>query len=148
MKRGICNVLLADDDEDDRLLFAEAVAELPVKIKLTTVNDGEALMQLLAQAGDQFPCVIFVDLNMPRKNGFECLKEIKQHERFKALSVVVYSTSYQAEIIDELRKQGAQYFLRKPSEFEQLKKAIYTALTQIENPERALPAPESFVIYS
>ncbi|HLP50864.1 MAG TPA: response regulator [Chitinophagales bacterium] len=148
MKREICHVLLADDDDDDRLLFAEAVAELPVNIKLTTVNDGEALMQLLMKNNGQFPCVIFIDLNMPRKNGFECLKEIKRQEQLKTLSIVVYSTSYQAEIVDELRRQGAQHYLRKPSEFEQLKKVIYTTLTKIENSEGALPAPESFVIYS
>ncbi|HLP19444.1 MAG TPA: response regulator [Chitinophagales bacterium] len=148
MKREISNVLLADDDEDDRMLFAEAVAELPLNLKFTTVNDGEALMRFLVQCNGALPCVLFMDLNMPRKNGFECLKEIKRHEHLKQLSVVIYSTSYETGIVDQLRQEGAQYYLRKPSQFEQLKQVIYDTLTQIEKSDGVAPTSENFVIYS
>ena len=73
------NILLADDDLDDCLFFKEALEGMPVNTHLTAVHDGEQLMQLLANEKIKLPDILFLDLNMPRKNGFECLTEIKQN---------------------------------------------------------------------
>ena len=70
-------ILLADDDTDDCIFFKEALDELLLPTKLMTVHDGEQLMHLLANESTELPDVLFLDLNMPRKNGFECLEEIK-----------------------------------------------------------------------
>ncbi|MBC8110037.1 MAG: response regulator [Verrucomicrobia bacterium] len=87
------NLLLADDDKDDRFFFEEALEELQVSIHLTTVNDGEQLTQLLIQQmtklPNQLPDVLFLDLNMPRKNGFECLAEIKRTKKLQHLPVII-----------------------------------------------------------
>ena len=68
-------VLLADDDPDDRMMFADAIADLRLNIDLKMVNDGNQLMSLMTLSESQLPEIIFIDLNMPLKNGFECLRK-------------------------------------------------------------------------
>ena len=125
------NVLLADDDIDDCLFFKEALTEFPISTQLTTVHNGEQLMQLLTQETIQLPDVLFLDLNMPRKNGFECLSEIKFIKKLEPLPVIMYSTSYEQEVVNLLYKNGAQHFIRKPSDFLQFKKLIQQTITSI-----------------
>lgn len=128
------NILLADDDTDDRSLFDIALKELEVSTHLMTVNDGEQLMNYLTENLDHLPDILFLDLNMPRKNGFECLCEIRENEKLKNLSVVVFSTSfpqqknYELGTISNLFKLGACVYIRKPSDFEQLKQTLHYAL--------------------
>ena len=140
------NLLLADDDQDDCMFFKEALEELLGESFLTTVNDGEELMELLSTNHDTLPDLLFLDLNMPRKNGFECLSEIKLNERLRSLPVVVFSTSFDRDVIDMLYENGAQHYIRKPGEFSGLKKALQEALkiTCRTNPPR--PSKENFVI--
>ena len=137
MNSGPINLLLADDDKDDCLFFAEALEELSLSTHLTTVHDGEQLMQLLTNETNELPHVLFLDLNMPRKNGFECLSEIKLNKKLKQLPVIIFSTSFEQEVVNLLYKNGAQYFIRKPAEFSQFKKIIHKALTIITE---SLPA--------
>ncbi len=121
-------VLLADDDADDCLFFKNALAKLPQPTHLTTVNDGEELMQLLTNETTEIPTVLFLDINMPRKNGYECLSEIKANNRLKDIPVVMFSTSNSRENMTVLFKGGAHVYVHKPSEFEQLIKVIHHAL--------------------
>src|SRR5665647_2218424 len=88
------NILLADDDTDDCIFFKEALRELLLYTNLTTVQDGEQLMQLLTNETNELPHILFLDLNMPRKNGFECLSEIKQNKNLKDLPVVIFTTFF------------------------------------------------------
>ena len=76
----------------------------------------------------ELPHILFLDLNMPRKNGFECLSEIKHNNKLKDLPVVIFSTSFEQEVVNLLYKNGAQYFIRKPSVFLQFKEIILHAL--------------------
>lgn len=122
------NILLADDDIDDCFFFKQAVDELQLPVNFTAVHDGEQLMQYLTNETDKLPHLLFLDLNMPRKNGFECLSEIKHHEKLKQLPVIMFSTSFEQGAADQLYLNGAQYFVRKPSEFAQLKKIIHQTL--------------------
>ena len=124
-------VLLADDDIDDCFLFKEALEELPLSTCLTIVNDGDQLMKLLLKNTSQLPHILFLDVNMPRKNGLECLTEIKLNDKLKALPVILYSTSSEQNVIDRLYQNGAQHFIRKPSDFLQLKRIIHYSLTLI-----------------
>ena len=139
-------VLLADDDIDDCLLFKEALNELPVSSHLATVKNGEQLLQLLAKETVDLPDVLFLDLNMPRKNGVECLEAIKLIKRLKMLPVVIFSTSFEAAIIDLLYKKGAQYYIRKPDNFKELKKIIHHALTLLQQKKDLQPSRENFVL--
>jgi CheY-like chemotaxis protein len=148
-------IFLADDDDDDCLFFKEAMDELPVTNALTTVHNGEQLMKLLKTV-DELPLLLFLDLNMPRKNGFQCLQEIKQDEQLKQLNVVIVSTSFQQDVADLLYNTGAQYFIHKPAAFGDLKRVIHKVIMIMEQTllvsasEQAgrisQPARENFVI--
>ncbi|MGZ3902669.1 MAG: response regulator, partial [Bacteroidia bacterium] len=97
---GTINILLADDDKDDRYFFEKALKTLSIKAQLTISEDGEKLMAYLLKHSEKLPDVLFLDLNMPRKNGAECLTEIKLHEKLKKLPVIIYSTSLHDDVAD------------------------------------------------
>lgn len=122
------NILLADDDIDDCHFFKEALEALPQTTVLTTVHDGDELMKYLSKNIERLPHVLFLDINMPRKNGFECLAEIKNNEALKDLPVVMYSTSGLKEKINILFNTGADVYIRKPANFAQLVQVIHHAL--------------------
>jgi CheY-like chemotaxis protein len=140
------NILLADDDVDDCIFFREALDELHLSAKLIAVHDGEQLMQLLTDETYRLPNVLFLDINMPRKNGFECLTEIKISHKLQPLPVIMFSTSFEQEVVNRLYKSGARYFIRKPTEFSQFKKIIHHALGLIALENVSPPAREDFVI--
>ncbi|MBP6417589.1 MAG: response regulator [Chitinophagaceae bacterium] len=125
-------ILLADDDIDDCLFFKEALEELDLSAELTTVHDGEQLMLHLTAKMDEPPHVLFLDLNMPRKNGLTCLDEIKGNVKLKALPVIIFSTSFDEHVADKLIENGAVYYICKPTNFFQLKQVIFKALTLIK----------------
>ncbi|MEP7236786.1 MAG: response regulator [Ferruginibacter sp.] len=122
------NILLADDDTDDCLFFKDAVTVFIPPANFTAVHDGEQLMQLLCNETCRLPDLIFLDLNMPRKNGFACLAEIKLHTKLKTIPVVIFSTSGEYDEINAVFKSGANVYIRKPRSFEQLVKVIHHAL--------------------
>ncbi len=140
------NLLLADDDADDCMFFKEALEELPVASVLTTVNDGAELMHLLTTKSNFLPDILFLDLNMPRKTGFDCLSEIKLDEKLKQLPVIIFSTSFDHEIVNLLYDMGADYYIRKPGDFTKLKKTIHEAITITAQKKDIRPEKEKFVI--
>lgn len=136
MEKEPLHILFADDDKSDRLLFTEAFAELKIKNIVHTVNDGVQLMEWLFKESNRLPDLIFLDLNMPRKNGLECLKEIKNNEKLKDISVAIYSTSDNKKDIEETFHHRANIYISKPSSFNTLKKVLEKAVTlayQYEN---------------
>lgn len=116
----IKNILLAEDDEEDVLLFNTVLSELNQRIIVTVAADGVLLMALLKQA-TPLPEMIFLDLNMPRKNGFECLREIKANEKWNSIKIVILSTSSQPQQIENAYKGGADLYLAKPVSYTQFK---------------------------
>jgi CheY-like chemotaxis protein len=116
--------MLADDDEDDRLVFQEAFEEVKIKYNLTTFSDGNRLMHHLADDNNPLPDIIFLDLNMPRKSGMECLKEIRTNERIKDISVAIYSTSSSEKDIEDTFVAGANVYIQKPNDFDELKRIL------------------------
>ena len=106
-------ILLADDDKDDRFLFDLALKKLSVVPDLKSVPDGERLLTYLSANSETLPDILFLDLNMPRKNGSECLVEIKRQEKLKHIPVIIYSTSIPPSIADILHENGAHYYLQK-----------------------------------
>jgi CheY-like chemotaxis protein len=141
------NLLLADDDEDDCAFFKEALEELHLPVSLVTVNDGVQLMDfLLDKSSDNLPDVLFLDLNMPRKNGHECLTEIKEIEKLQKLPVIIFSTSLDVNIVDSMYEKGAMYYIRKPGDFTHLKKVIANALAMIRENNFKQPAKKDFIL--
>lgn len=138
----INKLLLADDDMDDCLFFQEAMEELCLTMTLITVNDGVQLMDFLDSKLNELPDAIFLDLNMPRKSGFECLSEIKLNQFLKELPVIIISTSLDIEVVNKLYVNGAHYYIRKPGDFNVLKKVIQETtdrllINKLQQPERS-----------
>lgn len=140
------SILLADDDKADCLLFQEALEELPVSAQLTIVYNGEELLDELANSESKLPDVLFLDLNMPRKNGFAALGAIKRDAKLQRLPVVIFSTTSELEAVKQVFKDAAHYYICKPDNFPDLKKMIYEAIMLITQKGNPLPLIENFMI--
>ncbi|CDF80417.1 response regulator receiver [Formosa agariphila KMM 3901] len=121
-------VALVDDDEDDRFLFKEAMDQIHIKTELSMFENGQKFMDFLLGPNSVLPQVVFLDLNMPVKNGLECLQEIRTTEHLKELSVAIYSTSSSEVDIDETFINGANIYINKPNDFSKLKSVIEKVL--------------------
>jgi CheY-like chemotaxis protein len=145
MNNAPIQLLLADDDADDCSLFVDVLSELPLQTHLSMVHNGEQLVQSLLKSAS-LPAALFLDLNMPRKNGLECLAEIKMYKKLKKLPIIVYSTSFEPEIIRQLYNNGAHYYIRKPAEFSKLKQVIYDGIMLAINSLGLQPEKENFIL--
>lgn len=116
-------ILMADDDDDDFMLTQKALKESKLLNTLVRVNDGEELLDYLMNKGKyenaetQRPGIILLDLNMPRKDGREALKEIKEQETLRDIPVVVFTTSKAEEDIYRSYQLGVNSFITKPVTF-------------------------------
>ena len=142
------NLLLADDDVDDCSFFEDALEDLPISATLTIVNDGVELMNFLSTKSGSLPGALFLDLNMPRKSGFECLSEIKSIELLKDLPVIIFSTSLNIEVVDLLYQKGAQDYIRKPGEYNKLKQVILDAVNLTSENKITQPPRDKFILNS
>jgi CheY-like chemotaxis protein len=129
MQNEPLHILLADDDEDDRSFFIDAFKEIKVKTQVQTVKDGVELMDYLSAPNAKLPHVLFLDLNMPRKTGMECLKEIKKIRTLKDIAIAIYSTSASEQDIEDTFVKGANIYIRKPNSFSALKKVLEEVVT-------------------
>lgn len=120
----------ADDDQDDRLLFLEAAAELDLQLEVHQAEDGQKLLDYLYRNPSEIPEIVFLDINMPVKNGFECLKEIRNAEnRLKHLRIIMLSTSSSPENIELSYELGADFYAVKPSTFQGLKRLLASIMS-------------------
>ena len=129
MNTDYINIALADDDEDDRLFFTEAFEELKIKSKVLLFKDGIELMEYLNDSTNTLPNLLFLDLNMPKKSGLECLKDIKTTDRLSDIAIAIYSTSASEEDIENTFVIGANVYIKKPNDFEKLKKVLSEVVT-------------------
>ena len=131
------SILLADDDTDDRFFFEKALKEIPISNQVTTVENGEELMNYLSKTGITLPDIIFLDISMPRKTGVECLIEIKNDKKLEHIPVIIFTTSFtrgielEMKLSNTLFTMGAQDYIRKPAGFEELKLALHQALIKV-----------------
>ena len=126
-------ILLADDSEDDRLMTREALHDTLEFNELREVEDGEELMNYLLHSGPYadpasapVPNLILLDLNMPRKSGYEALQDIKAHPVLKRIPVVVFSTSSDEEDVVRSYDLGVNSFITKPMTFDAFAKVMKT----------------------
>jgi CheY-like chemotaxis protein len=121
-------ILLADDDENDRMLFQDALNEVKINNILETVNDGQELMNYIAEHEPILPHLLFLDLNMPRKNGLECLVELRKMYS-REITIAIFSTSSNDKDIEETFLHGANIYMTKPNSFNELKEALNRVVT-------------------
>lgn len=123
-------ILLADDDEGDRMIFLEALSEIDFKTVVQTVVNGAQLMEMIKLKDAHLPDIIFLDLNLPRKNGMDCLKEIRTTASLKNIFIAIYSTSANQHDIEVRTNSGANVYITKPNSFSKLKEILETTLSQ------------------
>jgi CheY-like chemotaxis protein len=122
------HILIAEDDDDDKLLILKAFEKCLPKENVTCVSDGEDLINYLSKTSSTddsiypVPDIILLDLNMPRKDGKTTLQEIKSHEDYRKIPVIIFTTSNLKEDIQFTYKMGSSSFITKPGTFEDLVK--------------------------
>lgn len=122
-------IYLADDDEDDRELFVDALREVDPSVILTQAGDGVQLMEILSTIKDPIPEILFLDINMPGKSGFECLEEIRKQEgSLREINIIILSTSNEPQDIEKALELGATFYAVKPNRFEVLKSFVKDVL--------------------
>ena len=124
-------LLLVDDDQDDIDLFTEAAGSVSKSIHCTRAGDGLDALHQLALMSDH-PDLIFLDLNMPRMNGWEFLSRLKNRDVLKDIPVIIYSTTNNNQAVDTAMKAGAICFVTKPDNFKFLQRMLRVVQQHIE----------------
>lgn len=139
------NILLADDNKGDCLLFEDALSEIDIKASLTISNSGKQMMKVL---DGSHPDVIFLDINMPCKNGYECLEDIKSKPGLTDIPVVVMSSSNSPESISMAFQKGATTYICKPDSFAKLVLKLEQVLCAVRRTcnERTFPQQDVLLL--
>jgi len=138
-KKEPVKVMLADDDKEGQEIFTDAVAETNIPAEVTTADNGQELMDKLHDPNEPNPDVIFLDINMPLKDGKEALQEIKSDEELKDIPTVIYTASDDKKDIEDTYRAGANLYLTKPVSFRSLVSILRKILTL--NWKKYLPKP-------
>lgn len=142
MVDGALNILYTDDDQEDQLMFVDAVSEVSDKVRVYTQINGDDLIKTLLNPPSS-PFVVFLDLNMPVKNGFEVLREIRSTDDISNVPVIIFTTSDNSNAIETTRELGATMYIPKPLTYTSLKLVIKHVLSI--NWENFSAARENFV---
>lgn len=127
--------LIADDDMDDASLFCEAIHEIAPMMICLKAENGRDVLALLSQEDHPKPDFIFLDINMPTMNGWECLRRLKGDLSFRGIPIIIYSTSSAKRDVDLAYELGALLYLTKPEDFRELRKILEIIAS---NPQDAL----------
>lgn len=140
-------IYLTDDDNEDRELFIEALRELPIETDITQFDNGVDLMADLFSE-KELPDAIFLDLHMPIMDGFECLADIRNFSKFSDIQVIVFSSYYRRREINQLKLDGANQFLQKPTSFDQMKSLLSKSLRLIQSDSTNTKGTTEFIAIS
>jgi CheY-like chemotaxis protein len=140
---GSLHLLFVDDDSDESYLFNEALEQSGLKFSLSRAKDGNDLIEFLKQ--EPLPDIVFIDLNMPYKDGMEALIEIRRDEKFEKLPLVIYSTTKNNKHIDSSYQHGASLFVIKPNTFDGMVQVVKKVCT-IDWQHFSTPQREDFLI--
>ncbi len=119
-------ILLVEDDHVDAMMVERALRDLKLKNNLIRVSNGEEALKYLKNNGDMKPCVILLDLDMPRMNGIEFLKLAKDDEELKSIPVIVLTSSDEGRNIDESFKSNVAGYIIKPADYKKFVEVIKT----------------------
>lgn len=137
------SILFVDDDADDTFLFREVLAEIDSSLLFSSASNGEEALEKLAVQEIHLPQLIFMDLNMPRMNGRECLAAIKRSEKLKHIPVIIYTTSSYIKDKEEVLQNGAAFYITKPANYTDLKTILFAVAQNITNLPKAFEALSS-----
>ena len=117
-------IMIIDDDADDRSMFAEALMEIDESIHLIPMINCEEAIDYFNIKSAATPDFIFLEINMPTMNGWQCLDHIRDMAKMQHIPVVIYTTSQAEENFEKIKNMEATYFLSKPSKFKELVQAL------------------------
>ena len=120
------DVLLADDDIDDVFIFEAALKELGLPYRLRHADNGDVLFILLKE---KIPDILFLDVNIPCKDGVACVAEIRKDPAYDMLPVIMYASDLSPKILNECFGHGANFYLRKAHTFDALKENLGKVLS-------------------
>lgn len=120
-------IIFTDDDQEDCDLFIDAIEQIGINYQLTVFNNGVELLNYLDELSD-IPHILFLDLNMPFMNGLESLRKIRDNKKYRDLTIAIYSTSGSDQDQEDTFVSGANVYIKKPSNFEGLKKILNEVL--------------------
>ena len=121
MQTTLENILIAEDDADDFELLRDAIVDAGFSVIIERAENGEILLRIL---GLNIPDILFLDIQMPCKDGKQCLKEIRDNPRYDALPVIMYSSHSAKNDIEYCYRQRANLYTLKPSSYANLKRVI------------------------
>lgn len=121
-------ILLVDDDTDDLEIFQEAILAVDPSLECQTASDGGELLNRMGSKDTSPPDIIFLDINMPQINGWECLRQLRQNPVYKSTPVIIYSTSSLDKDKQIANTLGATHFLTKPDRYDDLKNVLQTII--------------------
>lgn len=138
------NIFIAEDDNDDFEIFKEAIEHILPKFNLLRSSDGKAFLESFSN--NVKPDLIFLDLNIPKKNGVECLVELRKNKSLRSTPIIIYSTSSNFEDIDVCYKNGCNLYLVKPPSFNDLVTQLRKIFFRLGLPKKDLLSKELFVV--
>lgn len=136
---------MAVDNEDDRHFFERILEEMDINTRLASVADGEKLIHYFIKNSNNLPDILFMDYNMPRINGLQCLSEISLNEKLRHPPVIIYSTSLQDKNADLFYDKDAYYYGRK-TKLEALKKYVHHILALMIDNKLIEPERKVFMV--
>ena len=122
-------IFVVDDDNDDINLFKEVLLDIDPAIECDVAEDGREALDILSNDNDGLPDLIFLDLNMPRMDGKECLRRLKADEELQHIPVLIYTTSSQSKDIEETMMSGAVCFITKPTNVRELESILRAVIS-------------------
>jgi response regulator RpfG family c-di-GMP phosphodiesterase len=137
------NVLVAEDDDDDYLIFSIAIAETSFTVVLKRAENGEILLKLL---NEDIPDILFLDLLMPCQDGKQCLKEIRANKKYDSLPIIVYSSLSDLENTEYCYREGSNLYVIKPNSIGDLKDILERILSIDWKKTMYFPQKSQFVI--
>ncbi|WP_445735835.1 response regulator [Mariniflexile sp.] len=138
-------IYLADDDNEDRMLFKEALDEIDLDVYIEDFDNGVTLMDQLLKA-ENLPDAIYLDLNMPLMNGEECLNDIRNEPKLSHIQIIIYSTYVDEAMAERLHKKGANWYLMKPNSFNKLKNLLRKSLEYVYIGSKNTASLSKFII--
>ncbi len=135
-------ILIVDDDDEDKEFFREALQQVDASVICLEAADGLEALKILQTPGSELPDLIFLDLNMPRMGGKQCLAEIKKARHLCHLPVIIYTTSKRVEHRAEMKALGAAYFITKPIYHDLLCQSIAYVFSKEWPAMPAVPKPD------
>ena len=117
-------IMIIDDDQDDRDFFFEALMEVDSTVGFLAAPNGIEAIKFLKQLNSSPPDLIFLDLNMPLMNGFQCLEKIRDISAYKQTPVIIYTTPYAVENKESYKELNPVYFLSKPTRYNEIVRTL------------------------